>query len=1378
MTISDKHKRINDPENYKIALDRDIQLGELLARIFAEIISPAESATLQFTVLNKIEFDPVWIDRLPSSKERLFAVVDLLNSRSLMSDDVDVAEYSECKLLIQLNTIASRQARSKNAYSLALKYAQIALKLLDNIGGQQEYDLTIAVSECAIDAAAGCGEFALMDRWIERSISAIPKPVALVGICVIKIQSLSDRDLPLAAVRLGRSMLAQFGVQLPLSPTLEDVDRVIRAIDDLMPNAALPLMTDPDRLAIVRVAASMMSACYAVDLNLYALVVGLQVELSLQAGINPSSAASYAAYAIFIANYRQRVASAQQFSSWAYELAIVSNTQQMRSKTLAAIGLFLTHRTTHLRDTIPIFQAGYHAALATGNSADLSYNFAGLVAVAYWCGESLPTLATQLIDASESSELTDIYASSVTFLLGNSVDPDRLDRVFEPPDRQNSEQIFAVYFHRAVLGLLMGDLPQATVASLQAREWLNAVGGSIYEVNYYCSDSLIALAVATEVPARVLANQHQLAQWAKFAPMNYLHKWQLVAAEIYRVSNDKAAAIEFYDLAIAGALAHDFIQEAALANELAAKFYFAWDKAKLGTEYLQAADRYYAQWGATAKRQALTRTYPQLSIEMAAPTEAAEREKIAPAVASWPFDFAAYVRAIEALSSEIDIDRLLHKLMDVVVEHAGADKAALLLSRDGNLTIALEYDGSELDTLDFDLHSFDRDNRLPLYLIRNVHHTQKLEIYHRDRHPYLTQDPYFEEYQPDSILCVPILNQSKAIGILYLENSTTTEAFTSDRVELLNIICTQAAISLENARLHQETQAYAQRLERSLRDLQSSEARLHKVADNIPGVIAQVWIAPDRDRETLRYISSGCYELYELTAAEILDRQYSLRYFEHPEDRPQIDRLVHQSRQQLAPIQLEYRIVTASGKVKWIYVAASSLEPQPDGSFLVECTILDISARQIALQERQQFEQQLQITNAELLHSNRLKDRFIANMSHELRTPLNAILGMTVGLNEGVFGEINPEQSSAIETIASSGEQLLALINDVFELAKIDSGQLELRCLPTAIVPLCESSLASIRQQAAHKQIHINVRFQPNLPTLSLDERRIRQVLINLLNNAVKFTPAGGQIDLEVAYLTAPDFLEPQMQVSLTQPLEPRVRITISDTGIGISPDNIKKLFQPFIQIDGDLNRQFEGTGLGLVLVKRIVDLHGGKVALSSELGLGSSFIVDLPCHDLSAPWSDVAGKSPQLQIPAVLVHPSARPPLILLAEDNEANIHTLSSYLRAKGYQIVLASGGDRAAIDLARSTPPDIILMDIQLPIVDGLSAIGQIREFSNVPIIVMTALTSLDDITTATSSDRQTCLAAGASEYLTKPVKLKQLTMTIQQLLTAAPQLTSIS
>ncbi len=413
-----------------------------------------------------------------------------------------------------------------------------------------------------------------------------------------------------------------------------------------------------------------------------------------------------------------------------------------------------------------------------------------------------------------------------------------------------------------------------------------------------------------------------------------------------------------------------------------------------------------------------------------------------------------------------------------------------------------------------------------------------------------------------------------------------------------------------------------------------------------------------------------------------------------------------------------------------------------------------ISKLKQELVDRQMAEQVLQQSNQELARATRLKDEFLANMSHELRTPLNSICGMTEGLQEGIFGTANSAQIEAFKTIERSSNHLLELIDDILDLAKIGAGQIQLESAPTNIYELCNSSLSFIKQQAIKKRIRLQIELPPRIPNISIEERRIRQVLINLLSNAIKFTPIEGRIALKVT-------------IEADNTTSTWIRFAVIDTGIGIARSDIGKLFQPFTQLDTALNRQYNGTGLGLALVKGIVEMHQGSVQVQSEVGVGSQFIFDLP---IQSSQRDLNGNilpdllefsEPSTQSIDFVTDQSGAW-TILLAEDNEANSNSISSYLRAKDYMLILAKNG-LEAIDIAKSQLPDLILIDIQMPQMDGLEAIRQIRthpELSTTPIIALTAL--------AMNGDREKCLSAGANDYLAKPVKLKQLAATIQQLL----------
>jgi CheY-like chemotaxis protein/anti-sigma regulatory factor (Ser/Thr protein kinase) len=323
------------------------------------------------------------------------------------------------------------------------------------------------------------------------------------------------------------------------------------------------------------------------------------------------------------------------------------------------------------------------------------------------------------------------------------------------------------------------------------------------------------------------------------------------------------------------------------------------------------------------------------------------------------------------------------------------------------------------------------------------------------------------------------------------------------------------------------------------------------------------------------------------------------------------------------------------------------------------------------------------------------------------------------------------------------------MVNDILDVAKIEAGKLQLAPGPVAVSSLCESSLRMIKQSAHKKHITVALHQDDQVETIWADGRRLKQILVNLLSNAVKFTPAGGQIGLEVKGDTRGKM----------------VHLTVWDTGIGISPEDLERLFQPFVQLDSSLARHHTGAGLGLSLVRRLTALHSGQVTVESEPDQGSRFTVSLPwktkddyASALPAP-SAQAPPHPEASLPPM---PSSRSTpeaqsqaVILLAEDNQENIDTISEYLTFKGYQIIVARNGFEA-LALAQKSRPDLILMDIQMPEMDGLETIRRIRadtELAAVPIIALTAL--------AMSGDQRRCLDAGANHYLSKPVRLARLT-----------------
>jgi signal transduction histidine kinase len=423
-------------------------------------------------------------------------------------------------------------------------------------------------------------------------------------------------------------------------------------------------------------------------------------------------------------------------------------------------------------------------------------------------------------------------------------------------------------------------------------------------------------------------------------------------------------------------------------------------------------------------------------------------------------------------------------------------------------------------------------------------------------------------------------------------------------------------------------------------------------------------------------------------------------------------------------------------------------------------TDLKESYRQLALEKNQlayrveERTKELSIANAELAYANRQKDEFLANMSHELRTPLNSILGMSEMLLEEIIGALTDNQVKAIRGIQESGQLLLSLITDILDVSKIEAGKLDLLVQPINIEATSNSALRFVKQLAAKKKQHLEFDCPSNFEPMLADERRLKQILVNLLNNAVKFTPENGCITFTV-------FADPDRQ---------NICFKIEDNGIGMEKTHMERIFEPFMQIDSSLSRRHAGTGLGLALVQRLVKLHNGSITVESEPKKGSTFTVKIPW--LKTPpsgntvlmgdnYQNYGAESVQMRISTPKLKRT-----ILLAEDNQANIDTLLPYLKVKGYEVIIANNGREAVQSAVRHTP-DLILMDIQMPDMDGLEAIGLLKkEVSTVriPIIALTALVM--------PGDRERCLRAGADEYMSKPFSLRDLVECIEKLCAGTP------
>lgn len=402
--------------------------------------------------------------------------------------------------------------------------------------------------------------------------------------------------------------------------------------------------------------------------------------------------------------------------------------------------------------------------------------------------------------------------------------------------------------------------------------------------------------------------------------------------------------------------------------------------------------------------------------------------------------------------------------------------------------------------------------------------------------------------------------------------------------------------------------------------------------------------------------------------------------------------------------------------------------------------------------ERVNAEENLANANAELARASRLKDEFLAGMSHELRTPLNSILGLSEALREGIYGPLEERQNEAIERIENGGRHLLSLINDILDIAKFEAGESVVDFVPVGVRSVCKASISFVQEMAQQKNIFISYGSDDAIDFFYADERRLKQILINLLSNAVKFTPDGGDVELSVR----------------TNRSAGTVSFVVADTGIGIARDDMQKLFQPFVQIDSSLSRKFEGAGLGLSLVKHMVEMHGGRIDVDSEPDVGSTFRVSLPWRtkpddaplhlNETSSITAVPADQPRLGNTAASAH------RCLVVEDSQEAAQQVVRYLDEINVSSIRVACGGQVATAVGREKP-DLIILDIMLPDISGWEVLDQLRSnalTARIPVVV----TSIID-------NKKAGEQHGADEYLVKPFGREELHAAVNRLLASRPQ-----
>ncbi|WNZ25110.1 AAA family ATPase [Leptolyngbya sp. NK1-12] len=803
--------------------------------------------------------------------EKRFEIVNQLNLGAAL-----IHNPIERQQLAQLNLQAGRKAVAAAAYSAAFGYFNHGRSLLSADAWSQDYQLTLALYSEAIEAAYLSGELNQIDSLAEPVLQHAKTLLDQIQVYEVKIQAHVAQNQLADALALALSVLRLLGIDLPTAPTPSAVDPILERLQTTLAARGvealllLPPMQQPEILAAMRILATLISITFVSCPSLLPLVIAEQVNLSLNYGNSAWSAFAYANYGLLLATQGD-TQTAYRFGQLAIELLEHLDARTLKPKTFTIVYGMTTHWQQPLSDSLEPLLEAYHNGLEVGDIEYAAYCILHHNEYAYFCGRELNQLAGQL--ATYSAALTqikqlntlnyhEIYRQTVLNLLKSPENPTDLvgeayDETYSLPLHRQADDrygIYQVYFNKLILGYLFGEIQQAVHWATMAEQYIDGVTGLYFIPAFYFYDSLARLASYPNATAleqsvileKVQRNQAKMQQWATAAPMNFLHKFHLVAAERYRVLGQPTLAIEHYDQAIANAAAHTYYQEEALAHELAGKFYLEWGKAKIAQVYLTDAYYAYVRWGAKTKVARLEQDYPTLLITASQPERMPLRRVTLSSTGSSnyssldgpkPLDWTTVMKASQALSSEIQLDQLLSKLMGVVIENAGAQKSVLMLRRDEQWVVAAQSGEQAALPLQPPV-AVESSPIVPQSIVNYVARTAETLIIDdvRLEAPF-SADPYVLAHQPKSALCTPIHNQGRLIGILYLENHLTPAAFTRDRVEVLQLLMAQAAISLQNALLYntleqkveqrtQELHKKNQHLTETLEKLQSTQIQL------------------------------------------------------------------------------------------------------------------------------------------------------------------------------------------------------------------------------------------------------------------------------------------------------------------------------------------------------------------------------------------------------------------------------------------------------------------------------------------------------------------------------------------------------------------------
>ncbi|MDB4869303.1 MAG: domain S-box-containing protein, partial [Gemmatimonadales bacterium] len=1134
--------------------------------------------------------------------EHLFDVANQFNRGiTLVVDPEETAQVAELALR------AGRRGKASAAYSSASVYLAVGMDLLEEWGWGSRYELSFSLWLERAECEFLSGDFDKAEQLTAQLLSRAASKVDLAAVYQVKILLHTVKSENPEAVVSALTCLRLFGIDIPAHPTWEQVqaeyETVWQALEGRPAESLidLPLMTDPELRSAMQLLSVLGPPAYFTDFYLFCLIACRTATISVRHGVSDASTLGFALVGFISGPVFHRYGDGYRFAKLAHDLVEKHRFVANRPKVYHAMGT-VAFWTQPIETGIDLMRATTRAAIETGDLTFACYGMHQLVPGLLLRNDPLDIawqeseIALAVAREANYGDTVDIIRSQQRFIATmqgrtatfSTFSDAEFDEVAFEAGLTGERMPLMICFYwilKLKARFMSGDYTDALAAANNAKPLLLVATAQIELLDYFFYGALTVAALFEKGSAieqgawRELLASHrdQLREWADTYPPTFRDKHELVSAEISRLEGRDGDAMRLYEQAIRSAHDNGLVQNEALAHELAARFYAVRGLDKVAHTYLRDARHCYLRWGAQGKVRHLEQQHPQLREDRAPARDAA----MIPATVE-QLDLGAVVKALHAISSEIVLDRLVTTLMTIALEYSGAERGLLILLRGGTPQIEAE---ARIDRKSVEV-SLRQDPITPSDLPESLLHTvirtrESVILDDASAANKFSADAYIRESHARSVLSLPLMKQGTLIGVLYLENNLASHAFTAERISVLELLSSQAAISLENARLYTQ-------LIRDNRDRQTAEDALRRSEASL------------REAQQISHTGSWRWkinsdevalsaELGRILAVDPTGPLPSAQEFLamiHPDDRPtfrdEMERAVGERRR----FEHEYRLVLADGTVKRLHLLG-----RPDDTVSDE---LEYTGVVMDVTERRQAEEALRDAQAELARAARLTTmgELAASIAHEINQPLAAIVTHgSAGLRwlKRDTPELE-EARDAFEQVVRNGQRAADVIRGLRSLAKKSGPQITTLDIDDTIREVLTLTHGEVHRHGVALRTDLSVGNQ----LVAGDRVQLQQVLLNLMLNGVD---AMKVVTDRVRELTVAS--------AITD--ETTVLISIGDSGPGLDPTIAHRIFEPLVTTKPD------GLGMGLSICRSIIDAHGGHLWVSPAVPFGTLFRFTVP---------------------------------------------------------------------------------------------------------------------------------------------------------------------